>query len=164
MLTALQMMCSVSLSYFLAQKIAMYLHFSSSLISGLWAGISSIMIMQVEVQEVHNAGYFRILGSSMGAICAVLCAMSLGYSAWTIAITMFVSTIMVSLCSLKKTLRLTNLTALVIIVVGIISPEIPPWKNAIARVLESALGVSVTIMLAWLFHPIRKKYDLFQKY
>lgn len=45
-----------------------------------------------------------------------------------------------------------------------IDPMVPPWLNALVRVLESAVGISISIMLVWVFHPIRKKFDLFQSY
>ncbi len=164
LLTAIQMAMTVGLSYFIAIKMALWLNFPNVIISGLWAGVSAIAVMQVQIEEVHHAGGLRLLGSLLGGICSTVIAMIAGYTLLSIVATMFITTIVLSLLSLKAALRLANLTALIIIIVGMIDPSIPPWKNALARVLESALGVSMTIMLVWVFYPIRKKFDLFQSY
>ena len=164
LLTAIQMSLAVGFSYFLAIKIASLLGFSDPLVSGLWAGISSIVVMQTQIEAVHLAGYLRFIGSLMGAVCAVVSTWLFGYTFLAIVMTMFFTTIMISLLQLKSTLKLSNLTALIIIVVGMMDPLVSPWLNAIARVLESALGAGIAVILVWVFYPIRKKFDLFQIY
>ena len=164
LITAIQMALAVGISVYVAGKMAILFHFSSILISGLWAGISAIVVMQVQIDDVHHAARLRILGSFLGGICSLLLAMIAGYNYLTMILTMFITTIFLSLLNLKMTLRLANLTALIIIIVGMLNPSVPPWKNALARVLESTLGVSVTVIIVWIFQPIRKKFDLFQGY
>jgi uncharacterized membrane protein YgaE (UPF0421/DUF939 family) len=163
LLTASEMSVSALLSYIIAIKVANILHFSNPVISGLWAGISAVVVMEVNIKDVKYAGYMRLLGSLFGGICSAIVAMLLGYNLMSIVVTMFVTTIVVSLFNFKQTLRLSNLTALIIIVVGILDPSVSPWSNAIARVLESLLGVVITTMLVCICYPIRKKFDLFKR-
>lgn len=164
LITATQMAMSVGLTYLIAIKMALWLHFANDMISGLWAGISAIVVMQVQIEEVHHAGGLRMLGSLFGGVCSAVIALVAGYTVLSIVTTMFITTILLSVLNMKAALRLANLTALIIIIVGMIDPTVPPWKNALARVLESALGASITIILVWIFYPIRKKFDLFQSY
>jgi uncharacterized membrane protein YgaE (UPF0421/DUF939 family) len=164
LITAIQMALAVSLSYLLATKLAILLHFKNILTSGLWAGISSIVVMQVQIKEAHHASRNRILGSLIGGLCSGLIAMWLGYTIISIVATMFITTILLSLLKLKSVLRLANLTALIIIVTGMSDPSVPSWKNALARVLESTVGISISLIFVWIFHPILKKFDLFQSY
>ena len=164
LLTAIQMALSVGLSYFIALKVALWMHFTHAVISGLWAGISAIVVMQVHITEVHNAGRLRVLGSVLGGLCSAVISVMVGYNLLSMVITMFVTTVLLALCKLKRAIRLANLTALIIIVVGMSDPSVSPWSNAFARLLESALGVSITVLLVWLFYPLRKKFDLFQSY
>ena len=164
LLTAIQMAITVGLAYLIAVKMALWLHFGNAMVSGLWAGISAIVVMQVQIEEVHHAGRLRMLGSLLGGVCSAVISFLLGYTVLSMVSTMFITTILLSLLNMKAALRLANLTALIIIIVGMIDPSVSPWENAFARVLQSAVGVSISIMLVWLFHPIRKKFDLFQSY
>src|SRR3989338_826970 len=118
LLTAIQMSMTVGLSYFIAIKMALWFHFPNPMISGLWASISAIVVMQVQIEEVHHAGRLRMLGSLLGGICSTVIAMIAGYTFLSIIATMFITTILLSLLNLKAALRLANLTALIIIIVG----------------------------------------------
>jgi uncharacterized membrane protein YgaE (UPF0421/DUF939 family) len=164
LITATQMTLAVSSSYLIAIQIAVWLHFNSILISGLWAGISSIMVMQAQIEDTHHAGGIRFLGTVFGGICSTVITMISGYTVVSIICPLFFTTTLVSLLNLNAMIRISNLTALVIIVYGMIDPTSPPWVNTLARIFESAVGISTTIIMVWVFYPIRKKFDLSENY
>lgn len=131
-----------------------------SQVAGLWCAISGILVLQVLIKESLSAGGLRVLGSLIGSITAYIFASLLGYSLTSLATCLFFTVILVSLLNIKPSFRLACLTAAIVIVIGMVTPQLHPFANSFSRFIESTLGSVIAIIITAIFYPIRKKYNL----
>lgn len=129
-------------------------------VAGLWCMISGIIVLQVMIQESLSAGWFRILGSFVGSLWGGLVATWLGYTVLALGVAIFATVLSLSLTKTKEAFRLACLTAGIVIIIGMMEPNVPPYLNAIARFVESGLGAALAILVTILFYPVRKKFHL----
>jgi len=122
----------------------------SARIGGLWCMISSLVVLQSLLKETQQAGAIRIAGSFIGALISGVVCEIWGYGYWQLAVVIFVSIYLMSVLSKEKAARLSSITAGVIVIVGIMHPDEAAWLNALARFMESLLGVSIAIAIVLL--------------
>lgn len=149
--------------YHLGFYISQLYHFNSPEISGLWCTISGIIVLQVFIDESFSAAWLRIVGSFIGAMTSFIFSHFWGYSLSTLALCVLCTVMFVSACKLKQTFRLSSLTAAIVIVIGMLSPNITPFMNASSRFIESATGALIAILITAIFFPLRKKLGLLQR-
>lgn len=155
LLLALEITLAIALAFFAGSTIAERFNLGNPLIAGLWCSISTVLVLAVDVQKVHRAAWFRLIGSLTGSFVAGSLTTLFGYQVWVLWISIFISVVLVSLANVHLAYRLTCVTVIVIIVVGMHSPELIPWKNALSRFFESVLGTTIAIAFSWIFYPIR---------
>lgn len=162
-LLAIEAVIVVIASFYSGVFVSKLYGFALPEIAGLWCAISGIMVLQVMITESLSAGWFRILGSFVGSLWGGLIATWLGYTVLALGVTMFATVLSLSLIKTKEAFRLACLTAEVVIIVGMVAQNVPPYLNALSRFIESGIGVALAILVTLLFYPIRKKFHLTQK-
>lgn len=151
---------AVPLSCWLAMQISLIFisnpNNDQATISGLWSGLSAVLVIQVTLQSTYKSAQLRVAGSALGSLFAFICSHYMGYSLITLACTILIQSTLLSLVGWIKFIRLANLTALVIILVGMISSSVPPLFNSSLRFIDSIVGTLVALVIVLIFSKVLK--------
>ena len=160
LLLACQTVLAVVIAYLLGFGLNQLFHLGNSVIGGLWCAISGILMIQTLMQESFKMGWSRLWGSLVGGIISAIVATFTGYHIWSLCVCIFLTVVAVKLCRIQSTLRIAGITVVVVMIIGMATPNVPAWQNSLMRVVESAMGITVGISIVWLCLPIRRKFDL----
>lgn len=134
---------------------------------GYWAVISAVIVMHSNVEtgileSTKKAAINRIIGTLIGAaigfIFLCLNFHSLLVNIWII---FFLTIVLTFLASYYKFFSMAVITAIMIILVGMQSPE--PWSIALLRALNIIIGVAVAIVITIYILPYRAEEHLHKK-
>lgn len=92
----------------------------------------------------------RLIGSFIGALVAGIFLLVFSPSVFLSIPIVFVAAIICKFTHFEEGLRLSALTAAIILAVSLMSPDISPFYNALARFLESFIGIFLAVIIRWL--------------
>ena len=147
---AFEMSIACLLSYQAGILCAVVFNFGSSLISALWCTLSAILVMQSTWKQSISSGFRRMIGSFIGSVVPMFIFSILGSSVSTYIICIFSIVILCSYFNKQENLRLALLTTSVIYVVSTIDITSNIFIISISRLIESLLGISITLCTRYL--------------
>lgn len=162
LLMAIEMSLAILLAYWGGLAFGRYIG-ENIYISALWCVVSTVLVLQILLNESFETAWLRIVGSFIGSLISCAAVILLGYHIGTLLLAVFLTIIVVALLKIKETLRLATLTATVIIIIGIANPNTPVWLNSLSRFIESVIGTIIAISFTALFLPLRRRYNLLNK-
>lgn len=112
---------------------------------GYWAVMSSIIVMQSNVQETINASLNRLFGTAIGAIIGGIFLDLYGVHVWVFGVAVMTVVLICIFLNLKQSYRLAGVTVAIILLVNHIES---PWMTAFHRFLEVSLGVVVALLVS----------------
>jgi uncharacterized membrane protein YgaE (UPF0421/DUF939 family) len=127
---------------------------------GYWAVMSSIIVMQSNVQETISASFNRLIGTAIGAVIGGIFLDLYGVHVWVFGIAVMIVVLICLFLKLKQSYRLAGVTVAIILLVNHIES---PWMTAFHRFLEVSLGVVVALLISLLMNP-SYSYGLFQRW
>jgi uncharacterized membrane protein YgaE (UPF0421/DUF939 family) len=137
---------------------AAWISFSSSSLFGLregyWAAISSIVVMQSELQQTEFSGRDRFIGTAIGGLIAWVCASYWQERTWIYALAIMVA---VFICWLANLSGAGRLAAVAVSVIVLIPRDEAVWKVALFRFLEVTWGIAVSLAVAALAAKVRRR-------
>lgn len=154
---AMQLTIATGLSCLFAMQFAYWCQLNSPMISEIWACTSAIVVFRVNITEAHPVILNRLLGTFIGGICAACFVWLFHASFFTILCVVFVITLLISCLEKEPVLRISVLTGVIIVITDMIDVSAGPWKNALARVIESIIGITVTYIVIWASQYVQKK-------
>jgi uncharacterized membrane protein YgaE (UPF0421/DUF939 family) len=138
--------------------VAAWISFSSSSLIGLregyWAAISSIVVAQSEWEQTQVSGRDRFIGTAIGALLALPCALYWQDRTWIFALAVGLSVFICWLTNLNGAGRLAAVTVAVIV---LIPRAESAWRVALFRFLEVSWGIAVTLLLSLFVERIRQR-------
>jgi len=120
---------------------------------GYWAVMSSIIVMQPNVQETISASLSRLAGTAIGAIAGGLFLDLYGVHIWVFGVAVMIVVLICIFLNLKQSNRLAGVTVAIILLVN---HSESPWMTALHRFLEVSLGVVVALLISFLLSRIEK--------
>ena len=128
-------------------------HQPDPLLGGIWAMISTVVVLQGIHEETIKAGYHRIAGSFLGAVISVVICTVFGYGIMQIIGSIFLSICAIKCINISSTIRITAATAGIISAHGLNAHHIIPWHDGSIRFITAVLGALLAIagsyFLAW---------------
>ena len=121
---------------------------------GYWAVMSSIIVMQSNIQETISASLVRLMGTAIGAVIGGIFLDLFGVHVWVFGIAVMIVVLICIVLNLKQSYRLAAVTVGIILLVN--HPE-SPWMTALHRFLEVSLGVVVALFISLLMNPFMGK-------
>jgi uncharacterized membrane protein YgaE (UPF0421/DUF939 family) len=110
-----------------------------------WAGISAFVVMGVDVNQTIAASRDRLIGTAVGACLGAFFFMLWGSQLWAFGIAVTVTVLFCAAAGLDRSYRLACVT---VAIVMLIKSAASPWKTALSRFLEVALGIVVALAVA----------------
>lgn len=124
-------------------------HEPTSLVGGLWAVISAIIVIEASHKETYTSAKNRIIGSLIGAIVSGFYLLFFPFSLVGFAATIGVGVLICLLLGLPQSIKLTGITISVIMIVSTITEDLHPFLNASLRFVESAIGAGIALIVAF---------------
>jgi uncharacterized membrane protein YccC len=109
---------------------------------GYWAAITAIVVMQSEVGATFIASRDRLVGTAIGAVTSALFLAFVGNTLPWFAVAVVVTILICQWAGLDQSYRLAGVTVAIIMVIPHTGP---PWRVAMHRFIEVALGIVIAI-------------------
>ena len=156
---ALRTGLGAAITWIIDQQLTEMVGWTDRSISGLWAVISSIIILQSTLGGGYLEGYKRFIGILLGSLVGGLAATFLGWQAFHLAVALFLTVIVMGVLKLQSSTRIACLSCAVVIVVWSLNPVGSPWVFALHRFVDSCLGVFIGLLTSHFLFPseTRKK-------
>lgn len=149
------------LSYYCAYWFSLLIHIKQPEIGGLWGAISAAIVINVENNSLFNAAWLRFLGTFIGVVTPLIFLYIFGYNIFAFGCSVFFAMLVCSILSWKELYHAALITVAVVVVVGkIFYPIVPIWFNATARLVESVVGILVTLLVMLIFVGLQKWVSL----
>lgn len=129
-------------------------HEPTSLVGGLWATISAIIVLEVSHHETFDSAINRLIGSFIGAVLSGIYLLFFPFSAIGFAATVGVGVLVCFIFKVPQAVKLTGITISVVIIVSTIAKDLHPFTNAGLRFVESAIGTGIAALVAYVAHLI----------
>ncbi len=155
----------INVQYTLKTAIAVVLSYSIALIFvdayALWAPITTIIVMQVNVASSVETSVDRILGSLYGALIAMVLEYILPAKFITENIGLFIIALLcAALLLINPRYRLAGITSISIF---LLAPQNPPaWKFALTFMLIVTIGIVVAVLVSVFIWPMSGAAELRQ--
>lgn len=138
--------------------LAAWLSYTTSSLIGLqegyWAAISSIIVMQSEFRLTEISGHDRFIGTAVGALIALPCALYGQNRSWIFALAVALT---VFICQLMKVSGAARLAGVTVAVIVLIPHTDSIWRVALFRFLEVSWGIAIALALALFAEWIKKR-------
>jgi uncharacterized membrane protein YgaE (UPF0421/DUF939 family) len=119
---------------------------------GYWAAISAFVVMGSDVATTVAASRDRLIGTAIGAALGALFVVAGGNNLLWFAWTVFATVLLCKSLGLGQSYRLACVTVAIVMLI----PDVrSPWKVALYRFLEVALGIVVALVISALPPKLR---------
>jgi len=125
-------------------------HEPTSLVGGLWATISAIIVLESTHYETYTSAKNRIVGSFIGAVLSGIYLLMFPFTIVGFAATIGVGVLVCYIFRVPQSVKLTGITISVIMIVSTIGKDLHPVTNAVLRFVESGIGTSMAIIVAFI--------------
>tara|TARA_B100001989_G_C24521363_1_gene456042 strand:- start:403 stop:969 length:567 start_codon:yes stop_codon:yes gene_type:complete len=159
LLLAIEMSVACSLSYQAGLYLGQLYQPKTAAISALWCMISTILVMQSTWARSLEFGFARMIGSGLGSVMGAACFYIFGIN--TAAYWLGIFLLVVGCCYFDREqyLRLALLTMTVVYIVGIIDSDQLIIGTSISRLIESVVGILVTLVVRFSTINIHRTLD-----
>ncbi len=130
-------------------------HEPTSLVGGLWATISAIIVLEASQSETYISAKNRVIGTFIGAVLSGIYLLILPFSIIGFAATIGLGVIVCYICRVPSSIKLTGITIAVIMIVSTITQELHPIKNAGLRFVESAIGAGTALVIKTIIDSLK---------
>jgi uncharacterized membrane protein YgaE (UPF0421/DUF939 family) len=155
-LNAIRIAVQITLVSFISYLLGFYLtglfHGESAGIGGLWAAISSIVVLQASRHDTWSSALLRVLGTTIGAVISTAYLIVLPFTPFGMAVSIFVTVLLCHAVRVPDHARLAAITVAVVMVTASLHPTLNPILNAALRLGESFVGtlIAVLTVLIWI--------------
>lgn len=164
-LFALECMIALLLSYYCAYWLSLLTHFIEPQVAGLWGAISAAIVIDPTCRASLISGRARLIGTVMGVIVVLVCLYIFGYSIIAFGLSIFLAMIICNFLPYHEAYHGTLITVSVVFVVGdLLQKSTPIWFNALCRLLESFIGIVITLVVVICFYYLKKFLRLPEEY
>ncbi len=136
-------------SYVSGYYFTQMIHEPTSLVGGLWAAISGIIVCESTARETLHSAKIRIIGSLTGAIISGVYLVFFPFTILGFAICIALGVLLCYFFKIQHSIKLTAITISVILIVSTVEKELHPIINAGLRFVESAIGTALALAVAY---------------
>lgn len=161
LLLAVESTLALLISFYCAYGFSVLINFPAPDIAGLWAAVSSAIVITPVRELAIKSAWLRFSGSIIGSIIPMIFVYIFGYSILAFACSIFLTVIVCYAVSWHESYHVALCTVAVVVFVGqALQATTSIWLNAMSRLAESAIGISVALIIVLALHPLRKIWNL----
>jgi len=128
-----------------AGVVALYAANLLKLPQAYWAAISAFVVMGADVGATFKASWTRLIGTAIGAVTGAVFVQLWGSHLWSFGVAATVTALLCTLLNLEQSYRLACVT---VAIVMLIHNAESPWRLALWRFLEVAMGIVVALAIS----------------
>ncbi len=147
--TILKNIVVVTIAFICGFYFTAFFHEPTSLVGGLWAVISAIIVIEATHTETYGSAKKRIIGTLIGTIISGFYLLFFQFSIIGFLIAIGFGVLICLLLKLPDSIKLTGITISVVVIVSTIAKDLHPFVNAGLRFIESAIGTIAAILVAF---------------
>lgn len=140
---------AVLCSYWIGSYITGHFHEETKLLGAMLASISSIVVLQSDVQTSIHQGWLRVLGTFIGATVAYLYLTLFPFTLTGMVVSVFILEVMCMLIKIPDNGKMATITLIVVLIISKKSPDLPPLLNGFLRFSEASVGAITSIVIAY---------------
>lgn|GEM_PF-1896049 len=118
-----------------------------SYIGGLWAMISTLVVLQPTRKDAWQTALLRVMGTLIGAIAAALYLNFLPFHPVGMCALIALTVLICGGFGVPNYARLSCLTISIIMITSVVDPSISANMNAILRFLEAVIGTFIAVVI-----------------
>ena len=138
--TVLKNIIVVAIAYFCGFYFTTMFHEPTSLVGGLWAVISAIIVIEATHAQTFNSAKKRIIGTLLGAIISGVYLLFFQFTIIGFLIAIGTGGLSCLLLKLPDSIKVTSSTISLVVIDSTITENLHPYLNAGLRFVESAIG------------------------
>jgi Fusaric acid resistance protein-like len=119
------------------------------LLGGMWAVAATIFVCRYSHAESVRAALSRMAATSVSFALCLLYLLIFPFHVWGLAALIGIGAVIVTMMGRPDDTITTGITIAVVMVVAELSPH-AAWRQPILRLFDTAVGVSVGVVAAWL--------------
>lgn len=123
-------------------------HEPTSLVGGLWAVISAIIVLESSHTKTFSSAKSRLIGSFLGAVLSGVYLYFFDFSIIGLSATIGIGVILCYILRLSQSVKLTGVTIAVIVIVSTLEHSLHPFANAGLRFIECVIGTATAVLVA----------------
>jgi len=156
-LSTLKHILVVVVAYICGYYFTSLFHEPTSLVGGLWAAISAIIVLEASHEKTYTSAKNRIVGTLIGAVVSGVYLFFFPFSIPGFAITIGAGVVVCLVFNLPQSIKLSSITISVILIVSTIAKDLHPFVNAGLRFAESAIGTGVAVLVALIAFKLQSR-------
>jgi len=135
-------------SYLLGFHFTSLFHGESASIGGLWATLSSFLVLQASRHDTWSSALLRVFGTAIGAVVSAAYLIVLPFGPIGMAVSIFVTVLLCHAVQVPDHARLAARTVAIVMVTASLHPTLSPILNAALRLGESFIGTVIAVLVA----------------
>jgi uncharacterized membrane protein YgaE (UPF0421/DUF939 family) len=129
----------------IAGVVALYVANLLKLPQAYWAAISAFVVMGADVGATVRASWTRLIGTAIGAVAGASFVQLWGSHLWSFGLAAIVTVLLCTLLNLEQSYRLACVTVAIVMLIHSVGS---PWRLALWRFLEVAVGIVVALVIS----------------
>jgi uncharacterized membrane protein YccC len=140
------------LTYWIVTRVFSGFHFvshSDDLLGGMWAVVATLFVYRYSYSQSLSAAIHRMSATLVSFVLCFVYFLLTSFHPWGLALLIGIGTLIMMLIGQPDDVVTTSITTAVVMVVAALSPQ-SPWEQPILRLLDTAIGVAIGLLGAWL--------------
>jgi uncharacterized membrane protein YccC len=122
---------------------------SDDLLGGMWAVVATLFVYRYTYSQSLSAAIHRMSATLVSFVLCFAYFLLTSFHPWGLALLIGIGTLVMMLIGQPDDVVTTSITTAVVMVVAALSPQ-SPWEQPILRLLDTAIGVAIGLLGAWL--------------
>lgn len=140
------------LTYWIVTNFLTNIYFAShsdDLLGGMWAAVATLFVYRYSYQQSLSAAIHRMAATLVSFVVCFVYLLLATFHPWGLALLIGIGALVMMLIGRPDDVVTTSITTAVVMVVAALSPH-SPWEQPILRLLDTAIGVAIGVVGAWL--------------
>lgn len=150
---AIRLGIAATLSFYIGLKFAKWTERPDVLANGLWCVVATVVVLQASLGGTYKAILNRLSGVCIGSILGALFATVLGTWELSLGLAMAATILVCSFFNLKESYRIASLSVAAVMIPWGLHPLISPWTFAFFRSVDTLMGLTVAVLIAYVIWP-----------
>lgn len=122
---------------------------SDNLLGGMWAVVATLFVYRYTYQQSFSAAIQRMAATLVSFILCFVYLSLTAFHPWGLVLLIGVGAFVMMLIGRPDDVVTTSITTAVVMVAAALSPH-DPWEQPVLRLLDTAVGVAIGLVGAWL--------------
>lgn len=150
---ALKLGITATLALIVVTGLATLVGHHDKIVAGMWGVVASLYVIQAHLGGSYRAARTRILGIFTGSATGALFTELFGAENFALGFSVTCNVVLCYILNLKDSLYISSMSLVVVNILWKLNPSISPWEFSFFRMVDSAAGIGVALLVAHYIWP-----------